>query len=173
MISPDGRSAMGLAVRDAEPRDLAALLRLLRAKAAFDGVPHMLQATEDNLGAELFSPRPRVRALLACIGTGVVGMATYSETFSSFLMKPGLWLDDLYVDERHRQCGVGRELLRVLCGRAQAAGCARIDWIVATRNGNGRSFYERMGAEIFDSVRLARLDAQAIGVHAITTNSPT
>lgn len=159
---------MTVIVRTAAPGDVSSLLRLLRAKAQFDGVPHSLQATEENLRAELFRSGPAAHAIVATREDQVVGMATYFQTFSSFLMKPGLWLDDLYVDEPYRKCGVGRELLLWLCREAAASGCARIEWIVAALNTNGRGFYERMGAEVFETVRLARLDEAAIRAHAGT-----
>ena len=149
-------------VRPVEPADLPNLLRLLRAKAAFDGVENTLQATEQNLAEELFAANATARAVIALEGNKVVGMATYFQTFSSFLMKPGMWLDDLYVEDAHRKHGVGRQLIGWLCKEAAARGCARIDWVVAADNSNGRGFYERMGATIFETVRLARIDQDAI-----------
>lgn len=157
---------MPILVRPVEPQDIPAFSRLLRAKAKFDGVAHLLQATEQNLRDELFSARPTARAIVAVVDEALVGMATYFQTYSSFLMKPGLWLDDLYVDELHRKSGVGRELLEWLCRAAASNGCARIEWIVAVDNDNGRGFYERVGVEIFETLRLARLHEAAIRAHA-------
>ncbi|NZA26831.1 GNAT family N-acetyltransferase [Luteimonas sp. SJ-92] len=101
---------MTVVVRAVTPEDVSSLLRLLRAKAQSDGVPQQLHATEDNLRTELFRSGATARAIVATIEEEVAGMATYFQTFSSFLMKPGLWLDDLYVDEARRKCGIGREL---------------------------------------------------------------
>ena len=152
-------------VRPIESADISHLLRLLRAKAVFDGVEHTLQATEQNLTEELLAPNASARAIVAVVNNQVVGMATYFQTFSSFLMKPGIWLDDLFIEETHRKHGIGRQLIAWLCKEAKANGCARIDWIVAANNDNGRGFYERMGATVFESVRLARIDQNAILAH--------
>ncbi len=151
-----------IVVRLVTPEDLPDLLRLLEGKADFDGVRPTLKATLENLREELFAPRPATRAVIAVKGTEAVGMATFYDTFSSFLMKPGIWLDDLFVMAEHRKGGVGRALLAWLCREAVAHGCARIDWIVAAQNDNGRGFYEQMGATISEVVRLARLNEDAI-----------
>ncbi len=148
---------------------LPELLRLLEAKADFDGARHKLRANLCNLEQELFSANPRVKALLATRDGTVVGMATYHAIFSSFLVRPGIWLDDLYVDSAHRKIGVGEALLSSLCGEALTNGCARIDWIVNASNDNGLGFYARMGAQVFASGRLVRLDEDAIRARVTST----
>jgi GNAT superfamily N-acetyltransferase len=160
-------AAQPVIVRPVEAADIPDLLRLLRAKAAFDGAADALRATEDKLAHELLAPNAAARAIVAVADGRVVGMATYFQTFSSFLLKPGLWLDDLFVDEAYRQQGVGRHLMIWLCREAESRGCVRIDWIVAANNENGRGFYERMGATIFEGVRLARIDEHSIRAHAL------
>lgn len=89
-------------------------------------------------------------------------MATYFTSFSSFLMKPGLWMDDLYVDERHRGRGIGGRLVKRLCELAIERGYGRIDWVVAADNYSGRRFYASLGATIFESSRPVRLDEEAM-----------
>jgi GNAT superfamily N-acetyltransferase len=149
-------------VRAVTEADLPALLALLEAKAEFDGARGTLRATLDNLRAELFAAHPGAQAIVAVEAGVIVAMATYYATFSSFIMKPGLWLDDLYVHEQHRGQGIGRQLIKWLCELAAKNGWGRIDWIVAERNESGRGFYTGLGATIFESVRLARLDEAAI-----------
>ena len=148
---------------------LPELLGLLQAKADFDGARPNLRANLRNLEHELFSANARIKAILAMRDGGVVGMATYHAIFSSFLVRPGIWLDDLYVDSAHRKAGVGEALLCSLCGEALKNGCARIDWIVSASNDNGLGFYARMGARVFTSGRLARLDEDAIRALAAST----
>jgi GNAT superfamily N-acetyltransferase len=97
-------------------------------------------------------------------------MATYYETFSSFIAKPCLWLDDLFVYESHRSKGIGLALVQHLCRVAHELGCGRIDWVVAESNAKGKEFYSRLGASIFESVRLARFDERAI--QAIVGETP-
>ncbi|MEY4564960.1 MAG: hypothetical protein RLZZ618_4237 [Pseudomonadota bacterium] len=157
---------MSILVHSVAAEHIPDLLRLLRAKAAFDGADASLLATEESLADELLRVNPIARAIVATAGDKVVGMATYFQTFSSFLVKPGLWLDDLFVEEAYRMQGVGRQLLSWLCREAAAKGCARIDWIVAADNDNGQDFYNRMGATIFENVRLARMDEAVIHAHS-------
>lgn len=95
-----------------------------------------------------------------------VGIATYYSIYSTFIAKPGIWLDDLFVYPQFRGNGVGKALLSELCVLALGTGCGRIDWIVAADNDRGRSFYERSGARIFEDVRHARLDERAISALA-------
>lgn len=159
----DSESAtQSIRIHPVEASDIPELLRLLRAKAAFDGAEQSFMATEENLANELFSGSGVASAIVATERQKVVGLATYFQTYSSFLMKPGLWLDDLFVEEACRKRGVGRQLLLWLCREAATSGYARIDWIVAVDNDNGREFYKKMGAIILESARLARFDEQTI-----------
>ena len=125
------------------------LLRLLRAKAAFDGAEHSLRATAANLAQELFRAQAKAHAMVATLDQQVVGMATYFATFSSFLMAPGIWLDNLYVDSAFRQHGVGQQLITRLWQEAVAHGCQRVDWMVEAGNANGLAFYRRKGGYDF------------------------
>ena len=149
-------------IRYVQESELPELLALLKAKAEFDGVASSMVATVETLRHALVSDNPAARALVAVEGDALLGTATYYATFSSFIAKPCLWLDDLYVYEQYRSRGVGRALVKHLCEIAHAQGCGRVDWVLATLNTNGRSFYTRLGASIYESVRLARLDEHAI-----------
>jgi GNAT superfamily N-acetyltransferase len=148
--------------RPADERDIPALLALIRAKAIFDGCLDALRADEQSLREAFFSSQPKAKALVAEVDGHVIGVATYYDIYSSFLAKPGMWLDDLFVDDKHRGDGVGQALVTELCEIARRTGCARIDWIVARDNEKGRAFYSRLGAKIFEQVRHARLDEHAI-----------
>lgn len=152
-------------IRFIQDNELPELLALLKAKAEFDGNVQSFVATIDSLCAALFSESPMAKAIVAVENGSIVGMATFYATFSSFIAKPCIWLDDLYVYETHRSKGVGRALVKYLSAFALEQGCGRIDWVVATNNNQGRKFYSRLGASIFDSVQLARLDEAAI--HAL------
>lgn len=149
-------------IRPIEPNDLDDFLALLQAKADFDGAGTTLLVTTDNLREEFFSANPRCCAVVALDGDSIIGMATYFTTYSSFIMKPGIWLDDLYVKQSHRKNGAGVAILHWLCKLAAKNGAARIDWIVADTNVNGQDFYRHLGAEIIDTVKLARFNEMAI-----------
>jgi GNAT superfamily N-acetyltransferase len=158
-------------VRAIEEHELPDLLALLGAKAEFDGAASSLVADIGSLHGALFSPNPMARASVAISEGAIVGMATYYCTFSSFIAKPCLWLDDLFVQESYRSRGVGAALIRHLCRVANELGCGRMDWVVAEDNFRGKAFYKRLGASIFDSVRLARLDESTIQAIAAQTSS--
>ncbi len=151
-----------LEIRAAREPDTSEVMRLIRAKAEFDGCLQTLKASESTLREALFSTPPRTKALVAVLGGAIVGLATYYDIYSSFIGKPGIWLDDLYVYEAYRNRRIGRALLVELCRIARAGGCGRIDWVVAKDNDNGRAFYESLGAEVFEQVRHARLTEVAI-----------
>jgi GNAT superfamily N-acetyltransferase len=153
-------------IRFVHENELPELLALLRAKAEFDGNIQTFVATIDSLRAALFSDSPMAKAIVAVEDGVVIGMATFYASFSSFIAKPCIWLDDLYVYEGHRSKGVGRSLVKRLSALAHEQGCGRIDWVVAAHNNQGKEFYSRLGATIFDSIRLARLDESAIHVLA-------
>lgn len=149
-------------VRNIEEKDLADILSLIRAKAYFDGCLDSLKVSEAEIHDAFLSTNPKAKALLAEADGKVIGIATYYSIYSTFLAKPGIWLDDLYVYEEHRKSGAGKELIKGLCSIALKTGCGRIDWIVARDNDNGRGFYESIGAQIFEEVRHSRLDEEAI-----------
>jgi GNAT superfamily N-acetyltransferase len=153
-------------VREVDESELPTLFELIKAKAKFDGCPESLKATVESLRDALFSAKPLAHALIAEIDGRIVGMATYYSIFSSFISKPGLWLDDLFVFEHSRGRGVGEALIRRLCTLAKAGGCGRIDWLVSNFNERGKKFYHRMGATIIEHERLVRLTAEQIEILA-------
>lgn len=158
-----------LEIRGARETDTRQLLALIRAKAEFDGCLKSLRADEASLAEALFSARPKAKALVAEVDAALVGLVTYYDIYSSFIAKPGIWLDDLYVYEAHRGHGVGRALIGRLCQIARETGCGRIDWIVARDNVGGRAFYANLGAQVYEEVRHARLDEEAI--HLLATKN--
>ncbi len=149
-------------VRHAADADMGAVIELLTLSAEFDGSRDAFVATEEQLRQAFFSASPRVQALLAVIDGQAVGLATYFEKFSTYLAKPGIWLDDLYVREHYRGRGVGKALMASLARIAKERDCGRIEWTVALGNHRGISFYERHGAALLHLYRCVRLDANGI-----------
>src|SRR5713101_8205727 len=92
---PMNSKESAIAVREAQPGDLAIILAFIRKKEVFDGVPEWVEATEETLRIHLFSARPSAYVLLAELEGRAVGFAIYFLTFSSFISRPGIWLDDL------------------------------------------------------------------------------
>lgn len=149
-------------IRDATPNDLSVIIELIYLKAEFDGCPDSVEATRDRLDSHLFGESPLASVLLADIGGNAVGFATYHRIYSTFLAKPGIWLDDLYVKAEYRNNRIGEALIMHLCQIAYETGCGRIDWTVSASNPGAIQFYERMGARLNQKVRLCRLDSNAI-----------
>jgi ribosomal protein S18 acetylase RimI-like enzyme len=135
-----------LVIRFAEPADAALLLRLIRDLAAYEKAPEAVVATEADLLRHGFGPAPQFEALLAVLDREPVGMALFQTRFSTWLGRPGLYLEDLYVAKAARRLGVGRRLMARLAAIAVERGWGRIDFHVLDWN-PARGFYRRLGIE--------------------------
>lgn len=155
-------------IRPATPKDMATIVDLIHQKAAFDGCPGAVTATAEQLNQDLFGEPSLASVLLVEVEPEIVGFATYHRIYSTFLAKPGIWLDDLYLQPKFRGQGMGRALMQRLCQIAQASGCERVDWTVAVNNASGMQFYRKMGATVNEAVQLCRLDGVAIGKNAVS-----
>jgi ribosomal protein S18 acetylase RimI-like enzyme len=155
-----------ISIRDAQQKDIPTIIELIQLKAEFDGCPESVEATPDKLEADLFGEKPLGFVLLAEIDGNNIGFATYHFIYSTFLAKPGIWLDDLYVKAEHRSNKVGQALMLRLCQIAQEKGCGRIDWTVAVSNERAIKFYESLGANLVQRARLCRLNTKAIASKA-------
>lgn len=145
-------------IRPATPADLPAVMGLIRKKAEFDGCPEAFQATPETLSQAWFTDPPRAFVLVADVAGELVGVATYSHTFSTFVGRPGIWLDDLFIRDEFRRRGIGHQLVTELARIAVSGGFGRIEWIVSATNENGLGFYERHHAAISPTSRYARLN---------------
>ena len=144
-------------IRAAEPRDLADMVRLIGRLAEFEHLEHLMQATPEILGPHLFGPRPVAEALVVDSGGRVVAFALFFTNFSTFLARPGLYLEDLFVEPEQRGHGIGQALLAHLAGLAAERGCGRFEWSVLDWNVDAIRFYERMGATVMPEWRICRI----------------
>jgi GNAT superfamily N-acetyltransferase len=149
-------------LREAEPRDLSALVGLIRELAEYEKLGHLVQTTEASLHPHLFGARPVAEALVAEVDGAVVAFALFFTNFSTFLARPGLYLEDLYVQPAHRAGGIGKALLSRLGALALARGCGRFEWSVLDWNESAIRFYERMGARVLPDWRLCRVSGEAL-----------
>ena len=133
-----------ITIRFAAAEDVALLLRLIRELAAFERAPDAVVASETDLLHHGFGPDPQFEALLAFLDGEPAGAALFHSRFSTWLGRPGLYLEDLFVVERARGHGVGRRLLARLARVALERGWGRIDFHVLDWN-PARRFYERLG----------------------------
>ncbi len=151
-----------LTIRAAEPRDVPAILGLIRELAEFEQLLHLVQATPEKLQTQLFGPKPAAECLVvdapAGAGSGpLVAFALFFTNFSTFLAQPGLYLEDLYVQPAHRGSGLGKALLQHLGALAVERGCGRFEWSVLDWNANAIRFYEKMGATVMPDWRICRI----------------
>jgi len=153
------------AIRAAEPRDLAPIVRLIGRLAEFEHLEHLMQATPEKLGPHLFGPRPVAEALVVDCGEQVVGFALFFTNFSTFLAKPGLYLEDLFVEPELRGRGIGQALLTRLAELAAERGCGRFEWSVLDWNVNAIRFYERMGATMMPDWRICRIAGDTLAAY--------
>ncbi len=149
-------------IRNATEQDVPLILSFLHKKAIFDGCPHAVTATPERIARALFGPAPAAGVLLAEVDGVARGFLSYFSTYSSFLARPGLWMDDLYVDEEVRSHGIGDQLLRHLARMARKQECGRIEWTVNSENRRGIQFYQRHGTKFLEYARVCRLDPAAI-----------
>ena len=153
-------------LRAAEPRDLPAICGLIAELADFEHLSHLVQGTPEALHPHLFGARPVAEAVVAELtdqpGAPVVAFALFFTNFSTFLGKPGLYLEDLYVQPAHRGAGIGRALLQRLAGLANARGCGRFEWSVLDWNVDAIRFYERLGATLLPEWRICRVSGEAL-----------
>ena len=149
-------------LRAAEPRDVPAIVGLIRELADFEKLTHLVQVTPQSLHPHLFGERPPAEAVVAERDAQVVGFALFFTNFSTFLGQPGLYLEDLYVQPAHRGSGVGRALLTHLATLANQRDYGRFEWSVLDWNVNAIRFYERMGATLLPEWRICRVSGEAL-----------
>ncbi|HUE15688.1 MAG TPA: GNAT family N-acetyltransferase [Planctomycetaceae bacterium] len=153
---------MMITTRFATESDTPTILELIHLKADFDGVPNSVQATNQSLREGLFSDHPQAQVILAELDGHVIGMASFHSHYSTFITKPGIWLDDLFVRETYRGAGAGEALMIHLAKICLSRGGGRIEWSTAARNELGIKFYERIGSVVLQGSRLTRLSEDAL-----------
>jgi GNAT superfamily N-acetyltransferase len=151
-----------LRIRPAAEADTALVLTFIRKLAEYGDISDEVRATEDDVRAALFGVRPVAEAILVFVGSDPVGFALYSFTFASFLGRPGMYIEDVFVEQDHRGSGVGKALLIHLAGIGLARGCGRIEWSVLNWNERAMEFYQDLGAAPLDEWTTFRLTGEAL-----------
>jgi GNAT superfamily N-acetyltransferase len=149
-------------IRPATPADLGEVMRLVRALADYEKLSHLVTGTEAMMREALFGARPVAEALLVERGGRAVGFAIYFMSFSTFLCKPGLYLEDVFVEPEHRGHGIGKAVLRHLAATAIERGCGRFEWHVLDWNEPSIRFYESLGATLMPDWELVRMTEQSL-----------
>jgi GNAT superfamily N-acetyltransferase len=153
---------MALHIVPATADDLPVILELITELAVYEKLTHEVVATEADLRRWLFGEQPLAEVLLARDDGGTVGFALFFHNFSTFLGRPGIHLEDLFVRPEARGRGVGRALLTTLAALAVERGCGRLEWSVLDWNEPAIGFYERMGARVMNEWRMCRLTGEAL-----------
>ena len=151
-----------LRIVPARSEDVPIILNLIRALGEYERMTNEVVATEEGLRAWLFGERPAAEVVLAYAGETVVGFALFFHTFSTFLGRPGLYLEDLFVIPEWRGRGIGRRLIVHLADIAIRRGCGRMEWAVLDWNESAIGFYERMGARVMKEWQLCRLTGDGL-----------
>ncbi len=151
-----------ITIRPALASDAPLLLELIRGLAEYERLAHEVVATEAQLAAELGAAQPVVHALIAELEGSPVGFALYFFSFSTFLGRQGLYLEDLYVRPQARSHGIGRALLAELARRAAERSCGRLEWSVLDWNVDAQRFYTDLGARPMADWTVWRLDRAGI-----------
>jgi GNAT superfamily N-acetyltransferase len=149
-------------IRAAARADVPELLRLIRELAIYEKLEHEAVGTPEALERSMFGDRPACEALVVEAGGRAVGFALYFISFSTFLCKPGLYLEDLFVEPAHRGGGIGKALLGRLAAIALERGYGRFEWRVLDWNEPSIRFYEALGAKIMREWLLARVTGPAL-----------
>jgi GNAT superfamily N-acetyltransferase len=151
-----------LQIRQATPTDVPTILALIHELAEYEHLTHEVVATVETLEATLFGSDPCAEALIGCVEGTPAGFALFFQNYSTFLAKPGLHLEDLYVQPHHRGCGLGKALITAVAKIAQQRGCGRYEWTVLDWNTPAIEFYQSLGAEMKGDWRIMRVTGDSL-----------
>jgi GNAT superfamily N-acetyltransferase len=160
-------------IRPARVDDVPVILELIRDLATYECAPDEVTATEEQLVDVLFGERPAAEVLLAFEGKSPVGFAVFFYNFSTWLGRPGLYLEDLFVKPEKRGKGYGRALLVDLAKIARDRGCGRMEWAVLNWNDPAIQFYRKLGAKPMDEWTVFRLTRDGIAMLAKSESTST
>jgi GNAT superfamily N-acetyltransferase len=149
-------------IRAAAPSDVPVLLALIRELAAYERLEHEVEAREDDLHAHLFGDPRRAEALVLEDAGDIAGFALFFHNYSTFLARPGVYLEDVFVRPAHRRKGHGRSLLCAVARIAVERGCGRFEWSVLDWNAPAIAFYQSLGARAMDEWTVFRVTGEAL-----------
>lgn len=151
-----------ITIRTAVEQDVPVILEFIRGLAKYERLEHEVVATEDSLRQTLFGPRPYAEVVLACDADEPLGFALFFHNYSTFLGKPGIYLEDLFVYPEARGQGIGKALLVWLAKTAVERDCGRLEWSVLDWNEPSIGFYKSLGAVLKSEWQIFRLTGEAL-----------
>jgi GNAT superfamily N-acetyltransferase len=149
-------------IAPARPEDAGLIIALVRELAEFERLLHEVRITADDLREHLFGPRPYAEAAVVWVGEDAAGFALWFHNYSTFMGRPGLYLEDLYIRPVFRGQGCGEALLQHLAALAVERGCARLEWSVLDWNQRAIGFYQKLGARPMDDWTVYRVTGDAL-----------
>ena len=159
---------MAVEIRPAYPEDVSTIFSLSKALSEYEKLAHEMVGSQADLHEGLFGAQPYAEVILAEVDGTPAGMALYFYNFSTFLMKPGIYLEDLFVLPEYRRQGVASALLKHLAESAVSKGCGRLEWSVLDWNEDAIAFYKRIGAVLMDEWTGCRVSGEALAKLATT-----
>ena len=159
-------STPGFSIAPAAPADVPEIVDMIRALAEYERLAHLCVATEADLVRHLFATPPRIEVLLGRENGRPACFALFFHNFSTFLGKPGLYLEDLFVRPEFRRQGYGRAMLGELARLAVERGCGRFEWSVLDWNAPAIGFYQSLGASVLPDWRITRVTGPALAALA-------
>jgi GNAT superfamily N-acetyltransferase len=153
-------------IRRAEEHEAPLVMSFVRELAEYERLTHEVVGSDADMRRALFGARPYAEVVFACVDGEPVGFALFFPTFSTFLARPGIHLEDLFVRPAHRGRGIGQQLLAWLAREAIARGCGRLEWAVLDWNEPSIRFYDSLGARAMKEWFTYRLTGDALGTLA-------
>ena len=153
---------MDATIQPITPAEVPLLLELIRELARFEQLEHEVEATAELLNHALFGPQPAAGAVLARCDGELAGYAIYYFTFSSFVGRAGIWLEDVYVRPQFRKRGLGRGLIEAVAQIGAGRDCGRFEWMALNWNAGALEFYRGLGATVMNEWVLLRLNRAAL-----------
>lgn len=153
---------MTVTIRSAQPADVPLIRELIEGLAEYERLRHECVATDERLRSTLFGERPYAEVIIADVDGVAAGFALFFHNYSTFLARPGIYLEDLFVRPHMRGHGVGKALLRHLASLAVARDCGRLEWSVLDWNEDAIGFYRALGARPQDEWTVFRVTGDAL-----------
>lgn len=149
-------------IRFATPADVPAIFSLIQALAEYEKLSDQVTGSVDKLHDHLFGSKPLIEAIVAVVENKPIAFALFLHNYSTFLTKPGIYLEDLFVLRQYRGQGIGKALLIRLAEIATERDCGRLEWSVLDWNEMAIGFYQRMGATVLPDWRICRVTGEAL-----------
>ena len=151
-----------LILRPAQPADCAQIFALIKALSEYEKLSHAVTGNAEQLKEHLFGASKFAEVVLAEADSQAVGFALFFHNYSTFLTKPGIYLEDIFVLPEYRQHGIGKALLKKVAQIAVERNCGRLEWSVLDWNEPAITFYNRMGAHMLEEWRICRVTGETL-----------